>query len=242
MQHHLFSRAIKGLRAIARERALAAFVALGFILRAEPSLAALPQGFVYVDEQCAGIIQEIRYYSEYNFIGERIDGYRVPRAILSRQAGTALCRAVAALRAQGYVLKVFDAYRPQAAVNHFVRWSRDAADTRMKDIFYPDVDKARVFALGYLSARSAHSRGSTVDVTLVDAGSGCEVDMGTPFDFLDARSHHGAKGLTAQQTANREILRKAMRAAGFISYVREWWHYTLAGEPYPDTYFTFPVE
>lgn len=207
-----------------------------------PIQAAGREGFVHVTDMCTNVILEIRYFSSYNFVGKRIDGYAAPQAILSAPAAKALCTAAGVAEQQGYTLKIFDAYRPQAAVDHFVRWGKDAADVRMKPIFYPQVDKARVFDLGYIATRSGHSRGSTVDLTLVDRQSGKELDMGTPFDFFGEASHHGAKGMTPQQVANRQILLDLMENAGFKRYEEEWWHYTLKNEPYADTYFNFAVE
>ena len=204
--------------------------------------AAGREGFVHVTDRCANVILEIRYFSAYNFVGKRIDGYAAPQAILSEPAAKALCKAAAAAEQKGYVFKIFDAYRPQAAVDHFVRWGKDAADILMKPIFYPQVDKSRVFELGYIATRSGHSRGSTVDLTLVDRQSGKELDMGTPFDFFGAASHHGAKGMTPQQEANRLLLLGLMENVGFKRYDEEWWHYTLKNEPYPDSYFNFAVE
>ncbi|WP_460772062.1 M15 family metallopeptidase [Microbacterium sp. GXF7504] len=204
----------------------------------------LPEGFVHVADAVPDAVQEIRYASTYNFVGERIDGYDVPTAILSVEAAAALREAAEALAAQGYVLKVFDAYRPQRAVDHFVRWASDPGDERMKQAFYPEVDTSRLFADGYIAEQSGHSRGSTVDVTLVDAATGREVRMGTPFDFFGPPSHHGAgaaEGIDADAAANRLILLDAMTAAGFVPLPEEWWHYRLEDEPHPDTYFDFPV-
>lgn len=228
---HYFSRVLGGWA-----------LALGILVTSVSGWAAMPQDFVHVTDVCSNVILEIRYYSSYNFVGKRIDGYGAPVAILSREAAEAFCKAAATAEKEGYVLKIYDAYRPQAAVDHFVRWGMDAADTRMKAIFYPQVDKARVFDLGYVATRSGHSRGSTVDLTLVDMKSGKNVDMGTTFDFFGAASHHGAAGLTPQQEANRALLLGFMEGAGFKSYPEEWWHYTLKNEPHPDTYFNFPIE
>ena len=221
---------------------LTSFVlALALLLPAHAQ-AVMHEGFVHVTDICTNVILEIRYFSSYNFVGKRIDGYVAPQAILSEPAAKALCKAAASAEEKGYTFKIYDAYRPQAAVDHFVRWGMDAADTRMKSIFYPQVDKARVFDLGYVATRSGHSRGSTVDLTLVDRQSGKDVDMGTPFDFFGEASHHGATGITPQQAANRKVLLGLMEAAGFRRYEEEWWHYTLKNEPYPDTYFNFVVE
>ena len=198
-------------------------------------------GFVYVTDAIPDLLLEIRYHSTYNFTADRVDGYFVPTAILSEEAAAALKKVSDAMRGQGYVLKVFDAYRPQAAVDHFVRWAADIGDTRLKNVFYPDVDKDKLFALGYIAEKSGHSRGSTVDVTLVDMQTGREVDMGSPFDFFGPISNHGTDLIIPAQAANREILKKAMMDAGFKPYPKEWWHYTLENEPYPDSYFNFPV-
>lgn len=220
---------------------LALVLALALLLPVQAK-AVMHEGFVHVTDMCENVILEIRYFSSYNFVGKRIDGYAAPQAILSEPAARALCKAAAAAESKGYTLKIFDAYRPQAAVDNFVRWGMDAADIRMKPIFYPQVEKARVFDLGYVATRSGHSRGSTVDLTLVDRQSGKELDMGTPFDFFGEASHHGAKGMTPQQQANRSALLGIMDGAGFKRYEEEWWHYTLKNEPYPDTYFNFVVE
>ncbi len=214
---------------------------LGVLLPMQ-SPAAVREGFVHVTDMCENVILEIRYFSSYNFVGKRIDGYLAPQAILTEPAAKALCKAASAAEKEGYTLKIFDAYRPQAAVDHFVRWGMNASDISMKPIFYPQVDKARVFDMGYVATRSGHSRGSTVDLTLVDRLSGKELDMGTPFDFFGAASHHGAKGISPQQEANRAILLGLMQNAGFKRYEEEWWHYTLKNEPHPDTYFNFAVE
>ena len=202
----------------------------------------MPDAFVEVTDLVPEILLDIRYYSAFNFVGSRIDGYNAPIAILARPAAEALARAASAARERGYVLKIFDAYRPQAAVDHFVRWAGDLSDQSLKNIFYPDVDKSLLFAQNYIASKSGHSRGSTVDLTLVERASGKELDMGSPFDYFGAISHHGAKGLTREQAANRELLKSIMESAGFLPYAEEWWHYTLAKEPYPDTYFNFPVE
>ncbi len=199
-------------------------------------------GFVMLSDVCPDIIQEIRYFSSYNFIGERIDGYEQPVALLSREAAESLRSACDALRDRGYMLKVFDAYRPQRAVDHFARWAEDASDTRMKRYFYPDVDKSRLFELGFIAKHSGHSRGSTVDVTLFDMARGGDADMGGPFDWFGPLSHSDRRqGLTRDQADRRMLLRQAMETAGFRPIQSEWWHFTLKQEPWPDTYFTFPV-
>ena len=186
-------------------------------------------------------ILEIRYHSTFNFVGDRIDGYDEPCALLTREAALALKEASDDLMAQGYRIKIYDAYRPQDAVNHFVRWAKDLGDTRMKAYFYPEVDKSQLFSSGYIAKRSGHSRGSTVDITLFDLSTGKDADMGGTFDYFGDASHYEYKKLTPEQKNNRLILRKAMTAHGFKPISTEWWHFTLVDEPYPDTYFNFPV-
>lgn len=200
-----------------------------------------PSGFVVLAEVVPDIIQEIRYYSTYNFVGDRIDGYEMPCALMTREAAEALKKVSEDLKKQGYRLKVFDAYRPQMAVSHFVRWAEDIRDKRMKKYFYPKVDKTKLFEQGYIAAKSGHSRGSTVDLTLFDMTTEKEVDMGGTFDYFGELSHPDYKGITQTQFKNRMILRKAMIKHGFRPLEEEWWHFTLENEPYPDTYFTFPV-
>lgn len=198
--------------------------------------------FVVVTEVIPDAILEIRYYSTYNFVGERIDGYEAPIALMTRQAADSLKVVSDELKAQGYRLKIWDTYRPQTAVNHFIRWAENVQDTAMKKIFYPMVDKSLLFEQGYIYARSSHSRGSTVDLTLIDAATGKELDMGSPFDWFGEESHPDYTNLTAEQLANRQILWDAMLGHGFTMIDSEWWHFTLANEPYPDTYFDFPIK
>ena len=200
-------------------------------------------GFVVLADVVPDIIQEIRYYSTYNFVGERITGYHEPCALMTKDAALALKDVADELREKGYRLKVYDAYRPQMAVDHFVRWAEDLNDKRMKPYFYPKVDKTRLFADGYIDAKSGHSRGSTIDLTIFDMSTGKEVDMGGTFDYFGELSHPDYHGeLTEQQIKNRYILREAMTRHGFKPLATEWWHFTLRNEPYPDTYFNFPVE
>ena len=199
-------------------------------------------GLVSLAEVIPDAILDIRYYTAFNFVGERIDGYEAPAAYLTRAAADALRCVSDDLRAAGYRIKIFDAYRPTSAVAHFVRWAEDLDAVGMKPYFYPGVDKADLFAKGYIAQKSSHSRGSTVDLTLVDAASGREVDMGCPFDYFGAISHIDSKeGLTPAQIENRRILHRAMTKNGFLPLPEEWWHFTLADEPYPNTYFGFPV-
>ncbi len=189
-------------------------------------------GFVLLADYVPSIIQEIRYYSTYNFIGDRIDGYEEPCAIVTKEAARALQSVSGELASQGFRIKVFDAYRPATAVKRFVQWSVDDLDLRMKPFFYPNLDKADLFQRGYIASQSSHSRGSTVDITLLDMTTGKEVDMGGPFDLFSEVSHPDYRGVTDEQYVNRMFLRDAMLRNGFE---------TLANEPYPDTYFEFPV-
>ena len=205
------------------------------------TMSADASGFVVVSDVVPDIMQEIRYFTTYNFVGERIDGYEEPVALLSKEAALALAKAADILREQGYRLKIFDAYRPQKGVDHFKRWSRDLSDERMKEYFYPDLDKDVLFPQGYIAEHSGHSRGSTVDLTLFDMRTEKEVDMGGTFDYFGELSHPDYKEITDEQYANRMILRDAMLAHGFKPLEEEWWHFTLENEPYPDTYFTFPI-
>ena len=197
--------------------------------------------FVLLADQIPGIIQEIRYYSTYNFIGDRIDGYEEPCALLTKEAARALKTVANELNVQGYRLKVFDAYRPACAVRHFALWGIEDLDLRMKPYFYPDLEKQELFEKGYIATMSSHSRGSTVDLTLFDMATGKEVDMGSPFDLFSEASHPDYKGITEEQYANRMILQRAMTRGGFLPFDYEWWHFTLANEPFPNTYFEFPV-
>ena len=198
-------------------------------------------GFVLISQFVPDAILEIRYYSIYNFVGDRIDGYEQPVALLTREAATALKAVSDELRPKGYRLKIYDAYRPQKAVTHFLNWAKDTKDTRMKAYFYPELEKSMLFSRGYIARHSGHSRGSTVDLTLFDTKTGKEVDMGGPFDYFGKLSHTDYTGITKTQYRNRMLLRKVMLTHGFKPVRGEWWHFTLKNEPYPDTYFTFPV-
>jgi zinc D-Ala-D-Ala dipeptidase len=233
---------------------------------ASPAAASeAPPGFVALHDVDPTIRYDIRYFGRHNFVGERIDGYRQPECILTRQTATALRTAQRALVRQGYTLKVYDCYRPQRAVDHFVRWAKDLDDERMKAEFYPNVDKSRLFADGYIAEKSGHSRGSTLDVTLVklpvrpqrpyfpgeplvacfapvgqrfpDNG----VDMGTGYDCFDPLSHTDNPAITGTARHHRDLLRDTLTGVGFRNLAEEWWHYTLNNEPFPDTYFDFPV-
>ena len=200
-----------------------------------------PSDFVLLSEAVPDAILEIRYYSTYNFVGDRIDGYEEPLAMLTEEAAAALRDVSDELKGMGYRLKIFDAYRPQMAVTHFMNWALDTEDTRMKDYFYPELEKDVLFPQGYIAEHSGHSRGSTVDLTLFDMTTEKEVDMGGTFDYFGELSHPDYTGITEEQYANRMLLREVMLKHGFKPLVEEWWHFTLADEPYPDTYFTLPI-
>jgi len=198
-------------------------------------------GFVVLADYVPSIVQEIRYYSTYNFIGDRIDGYEEPVAFLTREAARALQQAASELIVKGYRIKVFDAYRPEKAVRHFVLWGIEDQDIRMKPYFYPDLEKEDLFSRGYIAKQSSHSRGSAVDITLLDMKTGKELDMGSPFDFFGEISHPDYTGITQEQYDNRMLLQQTMVRNGFVPIDCEWWHFMLADEPYPDTYFAFPI-
>ena len=200
-----------------------------------------PSGFVLLADYIPHIVQEIRYYSTYNFIGDRIDGYEEPVALLTIEAARALRSVSNELIVQGYRLKVFDAYRPACAVKHFVFWGIEDQDIRMKPYFYPDLEKQELFSRGYIAKQSSHSRGSAVDLTLLDMKTGKELDMGSPFDLFSEVSHPDYRGITDEQYANRMTLRRVMLRNGFAPIDCEWWHFALKNEPYPNTYFEFPV-
>lgn len=245
---------------------------LGLVALVAPAPAATtakpnpaPSAFVALDEVDPTILHDIRYTTRHNFVGRRIHGYREPLCILTRPAAKALAQAQDALLAVGYSLKVYDCYRPQTAVDDFVRWAERLRDDRMKAEFYPDVDKSRLFEDGYIAARSGHSRGSTVDLTLVDLPAATQprwrpsmglvpcyapyrerfednsIDMGTGYDCFDTLSHTLDPRIQGQAHQNRLLLKSILEAVGFTNYANEWWHYTLADEPFPNRYFDFPV-
>ena len=199
-----------------------------------------PSAFVDAATVVPGLIVEMRYAGSHNFVGRPIDGYEAPRCLLTKPAATALAGVAKDVAVYGLVIKAFDCYRPTRAVANFIRWARDLNDTAGKAEFYPDVDKRTLFRDGYIASRSGHSRGSTIDLTLAHA-DGRELDMGTPFDFFSTKSSLFSGGLGQAAEANRGELAFAMRHNGFRPYEREWWHFTLRGEPFPDTYFDFPV-
>ena len=198
-------------------------------------------GFVSIGEAAPDVLLDIRYYSTFNFIGDRIDGYEQPVALITKEAAIRLREVGDEMLSKGFRLKIFDAYRPQKAVDHFMRWAKDTSDTRMKALFYPGIDKSRLIPEGYIAKHSGHSRGSTVDLTLFDMRAQQDADMGGTFDFFGEKSHPDYRGVTDRQYAGRMLLRDVMLRHGFRPLAEEWWHFTLENEPYPDTYFTFPV-
>ncbi len=202
----------------------------------------LPNGFSYLLEIDPTIKKEVRYYTTNNFIGRPIDGYKKDRLIISTPAAKALKKIQSKLKLDGLGLKVFDAYRPQKAVNHFVRWARVIKDTLMKSLYYPDVKKSNLFKLGFIASKSSHTRGSTVDLSLIDIKTNKELDMGSSYDFFGATSDVFHKNLSNKQEKNRMLLRNIMIKNGFKPYDNEWWHFTLVDEPFPNTYFNFVVE
>ena len=211
--------------------------------------------FVNITDVVPDAILEIRYFSTYNFVGARVDGYEQPVALLTRVAADSLRAVSDDLKRHGYCLKIYDAYRPQRAVDHFMRWALDTSDTLTKAYFYPRLTKEEVFEKEYVAKRSGHSRGSTIDLTLVDMKLGKELDMGGTFDWFGIESHPDYGGgnpetldfqqvyptFTSEQFYNRMVLRSAMMRHGFKPLDNEWWHFTLKDEPFPDTYFNFPV-
>jgi zinc D-Ala-D-Ala dipeptidase len=227
-----------GVPAIVRIRF--ALVAL-LVLCSQAAAQQRPAAFVDAATLVPGLIVEMRYAGSHNFVGRPIDGYEAPRCLLARPAAEALAAVARDLKSHGLVLKVFDCYRPTRAVADFVRWARDLKDQKMKAEFYPNVDKRTLFRDGYIATYSGHSRGSTMDLTVAKA-DGTELDMGTHFDFFSPKSWTADSSVGAAAHANRMLLANAMRRAGLRGYDKEWWHFTLRGEPFPDTYFNFVVK
>ena len=201
----------------------------------------LIEGFVYLDEAVPGVLWDAKYAGEDNFVGEPVDGYCAGRVVGTRELAEALVRVSALAAEKGYRLMLWDAYRPQRAVDHFIRFCASPETGKTKEKHYPGIDKTQLIPLGYIAERSGHSRGSTIDLTLADE-NGNLLDMGGIFDFMDERSHHGCPEMTEAQAENRELLRGIMLECGFTDYRNEWWHYRLKNEPYPDTYFDFVIE
>lgn len=225
-----------------------------------------PAGFVDLNDAIPSIVLDIRYYTVHNFVGERVNGYNAPKCIITKKAADSLARVQKELMDAGFSLKVYDCYRPQRAVSHFVRWAKDVGDTKTKKEFYPTIEKRNLFRDGYIAERSGHSRGSTVDLTIVPMPVPAQegytpgqilhecylpaekrfkdngIDMGTGFDCFHELSHTANREIGDTQRVSRLLLKTLMEKYGFVNYDREWWHYTLKDEPYPDTYFDFVIE
>ncbi|MGB1042985.1 MAG: M15 family metallopeptidase [Tenacibaculum sp.] len=202
----------------------------------------LPKGFSHINIIAPTIQKELRYCSDNNFIGTAINGYQENTLIITTKTALALQKVQTALLKKGLSLKIYDAYRPQMAVDHFVKWARVINDTLMKQQYYPNVAKKNLFKLGYIASKSGHSRGSTVDLTIINTTTKKELDMGSPYDFFGKQSHITYPNLTKQQQQNRQLLQQVMKQYGFRPYQNEWWHFTLRNEPFPNTYFNFPIK
>ncbi len=206
------------------------------------TFSQLPEGFVYVYDVIPDLDVELRYFESHNFVGKPIEGYYSNKLILTIETANALKEVHKALQQQNLCLKIYDGYRPQTAVNHFVLWARNLNDTINKHEFYPKVKKKNLFSQGYIASKSGHSRGSTVDLTIINGNTGVPLDMGSPYDFFGQESWVDFDGINKEQKANRQLLQAIMSKYGFRKYPKEWWHFTLRGEPFPSTYFDFPVE
>lgn len=202
----------------------------------------LPEGFVYVKEIIPDLNVQLRYFSSNNFVGDTITGYKSNHLILTREAAEALKKVQLELQDHNLCLLIYDGYRPQRAVNHFIDWAKNLGDTLQKKEFYPKVNKRYLFREGYIASRSGHSRGSTVDLTIIDGNTTIPLDMGYPFDFFGKESWVNHSALTKIQLENRQLLQRVMRKYNFRNYEKEWWHFTLRWEPFPETYFDFEIE
>lgn len=203
----------------------------------------IPEGFVYLDEIIPNIDIELRYITDHNFLGVPVDGYEATKCIISEKAAEAINGVQQELNSYGLGLRIYDTYRPQRAVDHFVRWAKVLDDTLTKSEFYPEVDKKDLFKNGYIASKSSHTRGSTVDLTIIDLRDGKELDMGSNFDYFGQLSWvHTPENITMAQQAHRMLLQTLMAKYGFNNYSAEWWHFTLKDEPFPETYFDFPVK
>lgn len=216
-------------------------VPIAWLHAAEKPADKLPANFVDVAGRIPGIEVDVRYFGDDNFVGSRIEGYNSAKIFITTPAADALTLVQSELNAFGLGLKIFDGYRPQRAVDHFVRWAKDLSDTRMQARYYPTVDKENLFRDGYIAERSGHSRGSTLDLTMVTLSTDQELDMGSGWDFFDPKSWPSSSAVTAIQRENRMLLRSTMVKHGFIPLTEEWWHFTLEDEPFPDTYFDFEI-
>ena len=202
----------------------------------------LPAGFVYAKKELPDLNVELRYFTINNFVGDTIDGYKANKLVITRETALALKQVQHDLHEQNLCLKIYDGYRPQRAVNHFMRWAKDLNDTINKQQFYPDVEKRYLFREEYIATRSGHSRGSTLDLTIIDGITNEPLDMGSPYDFFGKESWVNHQDLTELQKANRQLLQEVMLKHNFRNYAKEWWHFTLRWEPFPKTYFDFEIE
>ena len=225
-------------------KAIVILLLVSFTTQSESSKDTPPlhEDFVYLKELMPNLRSDLRYFGTNNFVGQQIDGYNAPKCILSREAAEALQKVQAELERIGFGLLIYDAYRPQQAVDFFIGWAEDDSDTLMKEEFYPNIDKKDLFKKGYISKKSGHTRGSTVDLTIVSLKTRHILNMGSPYDLFDEKSHTDYPHITKNQHALRLLLKRRMEKHGFKSYEKEWWHFTLINEPFPDTYFNFPVE
>lgn len=225
-----------------KNKILISIIALGLLCFGFYQKQELPEGFVYVKSVIPDIDVALKYYTTNNFVGDTIDGYNSNTLILTKAAAEKLKLVQEELQEQNLCLLVHDGYRPQRAVNHFVRWARVLNDTVNKSVFYPNVNKRNLFKAGYIASKSGHSRGSTVDLTIMDGNTGKPLDMGSPFDFFGEQSWVDYKGITEEQKKNRQLLQTVMLKHNFRNYPKEWWHFTLRWEPFPETYFDFEIE
>lgn len=218
------------------------FISFTVNASAQQELFQLPEEFVYAKELIPTLRSDMRYYSSNNFIGKPIDGYIKPKCILTKEAAAALKNVQDELGRLGFGLLIYDAYRPQKAVDQFIKWAEDETDTIMKNRFYPNLNKSELFDKEYIAKKSGHTRGSTVDLTIVSLTTGHILDMGSEYDLFDEKSATDYPNITRNQRAIRLLLKRRMEKHGFKSHPKEWWHYTLAKEPYPNKYFDFEIE
>ncbi len=225
-----------------KNKILISIIALGLLCFGFYQKQNLPEGFVYVKSVIQDLDVELRYFTTHNFVGDTIDGYKSNNLILTRETAEKLKLVQDELQQQNLCLKVYDGYRPQRSVNHFIRWAKDLNDTINKSEFYPNVAKRNLFKEEYIASRSGHSRGSTVDLTIIDGNTGRPLDMGSPYDFFGKQSWVDYDSITESQKKNRQLLQRVMLKHNFRNYPKEWWHFTLRWEPFPKTYFDFEVD
>ena len=231
------------LKIIIKSVIIFSFLSFSTLSDEDPTKPPSKEDFVDLKELMPNLRSDIRYYGSNNFVGRPIAGYNQPRCLLTKEAAEALKKVQDELERLGFGLLIYDAYRPQRATDDFISWCKDEHDEQMKAQYYPNVEKKDLFALGYISAKSGHSRGSTVDVTIVSLKTKQILNMGSPYDLFDDISHTDHKEqITKNQQALRQLLKRRMEKHGWKSYPQEWWHFTLENEPFPNTYFDFPIE